>query len=84
MISFDPQNNTYLFNCPHCGSMIQVEKNQIRCTIFRHGYYKETNQQIPPHGSKQLCDQLFSQGKIYGCGKPFRFDGKKVQKCDYI
>ena len=44
--------------------------------------------QINPHTSKNICDKLFHDNKIYGCGKPFRFvynsTGNYVEICDYI
>jgi hypothetical protein len=76
--------DSYFFECPHCFLLIQVNKNEIACKIFRHGYYKDTWKQIPPHSSKEICDKLFEENRIYGCGKPFTFDGKIVEKCDYI
>ncbi len=75
--------------CPHCFQEIIVKKTELNCKIFRHGVLKDTFQQINPHASKQECDTLAEQGKIYGCGKPFRiiestagvFD---IEICDYI
>lgn len=71
--------------CDHCSSYFIVLDNQINCGIFRHGVYKTNlNQPIPPHLDKKSCDELVQQGKIYGCGKPLRWDGTKFNKCDYI
>lgn len=39
---------------------------------------------INPHASKEECERLVREGLIYGCGGAFRFDGKTVEKCDYI
>jgi len=68
-----------------------IEIMQINCGIFRHGIYKENGQQIGPHSSKELCDQAFSNGLIYGCGKPFSITKNPanpnvfiVAICDYI
>lgn len=69
--------------CPHCDEWIWIE--QFNCRIFRHGVFKNNYQQIPPHASKQECDDWSRQELIYGCGKPFRIeeDGRVVI-CDYI
>ena len=83
-ILFDSDTNTYSFECVHCHLMVQVKKNEIACKIFRHGYFKNNNSQIPPHAPKELCDRLAAEDKIFGCGKPFKFDGQKVEKCGYI
>jgi hypothetical protein len=61
-----------------------VKQNEIRCKIFRHGAYIDTNKQIGPHLSKEKCDELVAANKINGCGKPFKFDGWTVEVCDYI
>ena len=63
---------------------IIVASNQINCKIFRHGIYKQNYDQIGSHERKELCDQLFKDGLIYGCGKPFTFNGTTVEKCAYI
>jgi hypothetical protein len=92
---FDSENNLYIFDCPHCNLVITVDKNQINCKIFRHGYlYEKHNSkiilldQINPHASKEQCDNLKAKNMIYGCGKPFKVDiiNDKfiVEKCDYI
>ena len=89
-VIFSQADNCYLFNCPHCDNLIQVEKNQTNCKIFRHGQFKSTGEQLPPHSSKQLCDQVAASGSIHGCGKPFRLvpddNGiiTTVEICDYI
>ena len=56
--------------CPHCNVWVQID--EINCAIFRHGQYKETGLQIPPHLEKKACDELIKKGLIYGCGKPFK------------
>lgn len=72
--------------CPHCNEYIVIEK--LNCCIFRHGIMKETMKQIDPHSPKEMCDYLFSNGLIYGCGKPFRIEKNGdeiiVSICDYI
>jgi len=73
----------YVIDCPHCSDPVQIES--VQCGIFRHGAYKENaNRQIPPHASKEECDRLVANDLIYGCGKPFRFDGAIVSQCNYI
>jgi hypothetical protein len=85
-------NEEFIIQCPHCDMCIEVVK--LNCRIFRHGVYKRTGKQIPPHLDKPTCDSLFETGQIYGCGKPFKIEevhhsdinALKLQafKCDYI
>jgi hypothetical protein len=77
-------DNFYLFCCPYCQIYITVLKNEINCTIFRCGVYKKSGLPVAPHTSKQDCDLLRSNDLIYGCSRPFKFDGVTVQKCEYI
>lgn len=69
--------------CPHCQGSVWVE--QLNCKIFRHGVFKGTGKQIPPHASKADCDKWQEQNAIWGCGKPFQIDdtGKAIV-CEYI
>lgn len=95
-VNFDEKNGLYVFNCPHCGMGVEVEKNQVNCCIFRHGaFFSKTPEgviipttQMNPHTPKEECDRLFSEGLIVGCGRPFRLVPKgveyEVQVCDYI
>ena len=75
-----------IVQCPHCKRFIIVEK--INCAIFRHGYFKNNNNQIDPHASKELCDYYIRENLIYGCGKPFKLiiNNNKLESviCDYI
>jgi hypothetical protein len=77
----------YELECPHCKGILIVMKNEINCCIFRHGIYKHDNTQLPPHSSKEVCDEFFKQGN-YGCGKPFRLclenEKVRIEICDYI
>jgi hypothetical protein len=68
--------------CPHCGEYAIVE--EINCTIFRHAVYKTNLQPINPHATKEECERLLENGEIYGCAKPFKYDGKTIEICDYI
>lgn len=60
----------YQVFCPHCKEIIIIE--EIACCIFRHATFKDNYQQIPPHSSKDFCDLLRREEKIFGCGYPFR------------
>lgn len=77
--------NEYVM-CPHCGGAIEIV--QVNCGIFRHGIFKHNQQQIDPHAPKNICDKVFNEGLIYGCGKPFKIN--KIEntyftvECDYI
>ncbi len=81
-VEFDELTKVFIFDCPHCGHLIQVAQADINCQIFRHAAYKATMMQIPPHSSKDLCERLLASGEVYGCGKPFTFDGKAVVGTD--
>jgi hypothetical protein len=92
---FDEKQNIYTFPCPHCNLLVQVERNQINCSIFRHGYFFTNvnnkiilGNQLEPHASKERCESLAKENKIIGCGKPFRLNKQKddyhVAICDYI
>lgn len=72
------EDGFYLFPCPHCGGSVQVAKSQINCKIFRHAVFKTNLKYIPPHSTKEVCDDLFTSGAVYGCAKPFLFDGERV------
>ena len=81
------EDEVYTFNCPHCNEKIMVLQSETACCIFRHGVYKDNMKQVPPHSSKEHCDDIFKNNLIYGCGKPFKFfkEGKcYVEECDYI
>lgn len=76
-----------LITCPHCSQLVEIE--QVNCSIFRHGVFKENGEQVHPHAPKVSCLQWIVEDKIYGCCKPFRLnqkiDGSYVaEKCDYI
>lgn len=72
-----------IIQCPHCFDYIIIE--QINCQIFRHAVYKDTAMgQLPPHSSEEECKKAFENGSIYGCAKPFKYDGEIVSICGYI
>jgi hypothetical protein len=93
-IIVDTTTNVMILFCPHCSDMVVIDINQLNCGIFRHGLIKSTNEQIPSHAEKSICDELFQNGLIYGCGKPFQIQKDKddptniskmkVVICDYI
>ena len=72
-----------IITCPNCNICIEIV--QFNCRIFRCGIYKDTFTQIPPHLPKNECDELFQNGLIYGCGKPFKMlEDNTPAMCDYI
>lgn len=81
-------NVIYVF-CPHCEGVIMIDKKDLNCHIFRHAVLKtKLDAFINPHETKENCEKLLSEGKIYGCGKPFRVilsdKNHKAVTCDYI
>jgi DNA-directed RNA polymerase subunit RPC12/RpoP len=76
--------NYLIIECPHCNELILINKNEINCSIFRHGVFKVNMEQINPHLDKKSCDDLKSKDLIYGCSKPFRLINEKPIICDYI
>ena len=74
--------------CPHCGDSILIKETEINCGIFRHGVLKISYAQMNPHETKEICDKLYANGEIFGCGKPFCLKQKAsvycAEECDYI
>lgn len=72
------------FICPHCKGTIIVD--EINCGIFRHGAWKKTGQQIPPHASKEDCEKWSENA--WGCCKPFQIVKENnvwiIRVCEYI
>jgi DNA-directed RNA polymerase subunit RPC12/RpoP len=72
--------------CPHCQQKIWIE--ELNCGIFRCGVLKENGEQIPPHASKEECDNYINNNLIIGCGKPFMVSQNNNEYiaivCDYI
>lgn len=83
-VYFNPETEIYYFECPHCGLLCEVPVVEIRCTIFRHAIFKDGMRYADPHAPKAQCEKWVADGLVYGCGKPFRFDGRTVEVCDYI
>ena len=82
-------SNIIIVPCPHCNGSVLIMRNEINCSIFRHGIYKHNKQQMNPHASERECTRARMDGLIYGCGKPFRLQGALTGKytavvCDYI
>ena len=83
--ALEPDQTDHIFDCPHCAQPIQVPKNGVNCQIFRHGAFRHNPDiQIPPHAPREICEQLVADNMIFGCGKPFRFDGVTATICDYV
>lgn len=75
----DEESRVYIFNCPKCDNLIEVEFNQLNCREFVHGYfYNKVNDsiilthQVNPHASLEECKRLLDNNAIVGCGKPFK------------
>jgi len=83
-IPITSDGDTFIFECPQCAELLTVERKDVNCRVFRHGVYKSTLQAIDPHTPKDECERLMSEGRIYGCGKPFFFDGVVAKKSDWV
>jgi len=83
-ILYDKKEDSYSFSCPHCDLLCIVKTADIKCTIFRHAVFKKNYEFVPPHAPKEECERWINQGLVYGCAKPFKFDGKSVKIIDYI
>ena len=83
-IEHDRESDIFYFKCPHCSLMCQVPRNEIRCTIFRHAVFKKNSAFVPPHAPKEECERWLKEDLVWGCAKPFKFNGTTVEKCGYI
>lgn len=83
-----PEDNTLIFECPHCSEPVIVYLPELNCKIFRHGMFKHNLKQIDPHLPKFACDDIVARNLIYGCASPFIIieeNGRYfVDKCGYI
>ncbi len=74
--------------CPHCGGSIETGISEIACGIFRHGFNLQTNCQINPHESKELCESYVNNPNYIGCCKPYQIVKKEeyysVNVCGWI
>ena len=68
--------------CPHCDCLVEIEA--MNCGIFRHAVFKHNGQPVPPHASLQDCEVWLRMDIVYGCGKPFQWNGQEMVKCGYI
>ena len=76
-----------IVSCPYPDCNIPIEIVEINCAIFRCGIYKNEphyGTQINPHLSKEECDKLKKDDKIWGCGRPFQLKNNQLIPCDYI
>ncbi len=76
-----------IVECPHCKCHVEIV--EMNCAIFRHGAFAATNEPIPPHASKEQCEQLKNSNAAIGCCKPFKccIDENGTWfavECDYI
>ena len=85
----DQEDDTIVLMCPHCKFPVIIE--ELNCGIFRHAVFKaKPTEQVPPHSSKAICDELVATDKVIGCCKPFCVvvipETRKfaIEKCDYI
>jgi len=78
-------DHDFIVVCPHCQNLVLIQ--EVNCSIFRHGAYKN-GQQINPHASREECKSLSESGMINGCGLPFRVSLKEkewiAEVCDFI
>jgi hypothetical protein len=79
---FYGDNIMWIVKCPHCDEYIEIL--ELGCRIFRHAYYIDFRGQVNQHASKEELEKLLNSNDIFGCGKPFTFDGINVGVCDYI
>ena len=74
--------------CPHCDGSIQIYNSEVNCAIFRHAVLKENMCQIDPHATKEVCERLIKQKKVFGCGRPFKLvfhdEVWTAIPCDYV
>lgn len=83
-VTHDLESDSFLFPCPHCKELCLVPRELIRCTIFRHAVFKRDFRFVNPHATREECEAWLRDGLVYGCAKPFTFDGVTVRKCGYI
>ncbi len=64
--------------CPHETCRITVEAPDFGCQIFRCAWVKGT--QVNPHAPQSEVAAARLMGGFAGCGRPFRFDGRRTAK----
>lgn len=82
------------FTCPYedCEGYIVISPKQVNCGVFRHAVIKTTGRAVNPHASREKCEELLKQGKVYGCARPFKLRRIKkstetfvaIEKCGWI
>ena len=79
-------STVFWVDCPHCHEPFELSSEDLNCCIFRHGWFVENGNPIPPHATKQQCDHWVTTREVFGCGKPFRYnkDTNTTEVCDYI
>ena len=65
-----PPSLQSVVTCPWCDGLVVVE--ELRCGIFRHGAFRDTGLQIDPHATQAQIEQWAAEGRLVGCGRPFR------------
>jgi hypothetical protein len=71
-----------VIKCPHCDEYIEIL--EINCKIFRHAYYLDYRP-VNSHATKEELDELIKNNNLFGCGRPFYYDGKEPPRvCGYI
>eukprot|EP00004_Rigifila_ramosa_P011785 TRINITY_DN2519_c0_g1_i1.p1 TRINITY_DN2519_c0_g1~~TRINITY_DN2519_c0_g1_i1.p1 ORF type:complete len:156 (+),score=20.31 TRINITY_DN2519_c0_g1_i1:72-539(+) len=82
----ESSDDVLILECPHCQGTVQILA--LNCRIFRHGAFKRSGMQIPPHASQAECEMWLSRNAVDGCAKPFRVvqvgDKLVAEVCDYI
>jgi hypothetical protein len=78
----------YRFECPWCFGGVEVQKDDVRCGVFRHGQYVQGGL-VDPHCPESTMKQLLANKLIIGCGQPFKLletrqGGKKPVRCSWI
>ena len=73
--------------CPHCFEEVLVYLNNVNCGMFRHAVFISSGELIPSNFTKEVCERLIEEEKVYGCGKLFQIifqeDGKlRAEICD--
>ena len=83
-VMYDREEDMFYVTCPHCALYCQIPSAEINCKIFRHAVMKSTMAFVDPHASKEVCDKWVEDGVVWGCGRPFWFDGVTIEACGYI
>jgi hypothetical protein len=69
--------HAYYFECPWCGTEIQVLVDDIRCKRFVCGVDKSSGLPVNPHMSANEANQMRVANTAWGCLNPFYFNGKE-------